>query len=1268
MKKKPVVILRFLGTSPDSSNLWRLLRSLCVQIAVCYGKDRKSVPEDFDELKDYFVHQLKLATVETPMIILLDSLDQLSSENNAYKLNWLPRKLPPNVRFIVSTYTEATGLIGTLRLIFLSSSFVTVPVFSSELSTQVLKSWLQRENRTLTSEQIELVETAFEKCTLPLYVKLIYDQVKGWRSYTPVSEYSLAYTVQQSIDRLFLLLEKKHGTILVSRALAYVTASGTGISETELEDLLSLDDVVLTSVYQIHIPPLRRIPPLLWVRIRHDISQYLVDKEVDEVRVFFWYHRQFIETAKKRYLSDATFKCEIHSLMADYYLGKWYSVKKPFKYTMEQMKRVEASSPDSEADRRVAAQPMIFSQDADGKNIRYNKRKLSKLPYHLYKSNRQKELRALCLLNYQWLQNKLNATSIQQILLDYHLFGERESVLHKAIKAALSTLKKFPESLAVEISGRYLALLQAKMDAEEMKLLEESMAASGKSLCLVPYQHCFNIPSEALMYTLEHPRVPVNPEMIAVSNDSEHLAVLSSDSEVIIWDLSTGELETSTALVTQNNENVNVMIKASGKDILICGVTNQMKDNPVFLVDINTGALERSFSLEKKYPKLGFNDDLRFEITNDIILVLAINQAADIYDKETGKILHEFDLKPTQMELLADDSSVLFHEKNSTSYEIYDLTKYELVHSVECSEIPKSISKSSDGQLGGIVYQNNPVVQIVSFDHNKQVGKTVCKLDLSKFTKEKIQDCQIIDDVCLLTTMEGFILWDVKSNKKKLELFIPDSVKPRYRVVDFQGLLTSDKKTVLAAYTGYFILWDAVTGKLIHTIKATKSQIKKMMLSPSGEYVTHASRRNNSVMTWKFSTMLSKVREFAPLSMNDSARYLTVNRAGTMAVVRSMTPDELIVIDIEQGIIRCNISEGYESMIPELTQDGKYAVLREYHSDEALKIWDTDNGQLVKTIPVSTLNLKGYFLGEHPENMGILTENEFTGEHTLSFYHVPKGDPTGIAVKLSRFNLMQAFFARNDEYCLVGVEEQATPDVKIYAKAFHVKDGSLVREYDKMHPKLIQLLTPDSDCFMGQRIHVDDSGRESWELVVVKIETGEVISSCRDPPSSVLFMGLIGRYGIDKNRVIYDVVKGERCFQFDSEGDYHELIPSIKTGPKVTSDEKYAVWLHLSHNLLKVGDIKTQSLLSVCPIHNMPMNIAVTPKKIILIGCEDGRIMMLQIVEDGHTSGFANIISRSKKKVLQVRESVLRTLKPQNSESHVSASTTRKPSKACEIL
>ena len=52
----------------------------------------------------------------------------------------------------------------------------------------------------------------------------------------------------------------------------------TGLSEGEIEDILSLNDIVLNDIYQFWVPPERRLPPLLWVRVKNDIEEYLVHR------------------------------------------------------------------------------------------------------------------------------------------------------------------------------------------------------------------------------------------------------------------------------------------------------------------------------------------------------------------------------------------------------------------------------------------------------------------------------------------------------------------------------------------------------------------------------------------------------------------------------------------------------------------------------------------------------------------------------------------------------------------------------------------------------------------------------------------------------------------------------------------------------------------------------------------------------------------------------------------------------------------------------
>ena len=76
--------------------------------------------------------------------------------------------------------------------------------------------------------------------------------------------------------------------VFVSHALSYVTASRNGLSDTELEDVLSLDDTVLNDVFQHWLPPLRRLPPLLIPRLFDELERYLVEREANGTNVVYW--------------------------------------------------------------------------------------------------------------------------------------------------------------------------------------------------------------------------------------------------------------------------------------------------------------------------------------------------------------------------------------------------------------------------------------------------------------------------------------------------------------------------------------------------------------------------------------------------------------------------------------------------------------------------------------------------------------------------------------------------------------------------------------------------------------------------------------------------------------------------------------------------------------------------------------------------------------------------------------------------------------------
>ena len=72
---------------------------------------------------------------------------------------------------------------------------------------------------------------------------------------------------------------------------------------------------------------------------------------------------------------------------------------------------------------QVSEQPLSFGTLTVNcqRQVRYNVRKLSELPYHLIESGMDAELRKHVLFNYDWLHSKLAATSLPDVLADFHM-------------------------------------------------------------------------------------------------------------------------------------------------------------------------------------------------------------------------------------------------------------------------------------------------------------------------------------------------------------------------------------------------------------------------------------------------------------------------------------------------------------------------------------------------------------------------------------------------------------------------------------------------------------------------------------------------------------------------------------------------------------------------------------------------------------------------------------------------------------------------------
>ena len=66
------------------------------------------------------------------------------------------------------------------------------------------------------------------------------------------------------------------------------------------------------------------------------------------------YHRQFVDASRERYFRNINFLSEIHSNIADYFLGIWGGRPKPFEYSELQRQRFFLDDVKGEEDRKVS--------------------------------------------------------------------------------------------------------------------------------------------------------------------------------------------------------------------------------------------------------------------------------------------------------------------------------------------------------------------------------------------------------------------------------------------------------------------------------------------------------------------------------------------------------------------------------------------------------------------------------------------------------------------------------------------------------------------------------------------------------------------------------------------------------------------------------------------------------------------------------------------------------------------------------------------------
>ena len=532
-----VLVQRYIGGVPGCESLMAMLFELISDIARHYDQSVPQTPVNAYALAKAFLTALGWASAERPLIIFLDSLDQLDEAYDAWALEWMPRELPRHVRIVASIRTGT--VVSQAAKIDFAQELIEIEAMTPSEGAAMLEVWLGDKRaawfnagiapstgRRLTPAQRATVLEVFNLSGSPLWLKLAYEEAVTWASWD--SPRRLPVTIQGLIEEFIdrkLIKQENHPKVFTERALAYLSAGRFGLSENELGRVLGSDPAVRKEFGRDqrtlrHWENDRVLPPILWSRLFFDLQAYLGISMVDGAFLMRWFHREFIEVMSKLSLGSEDDRRAIHGALADTFLA------------LERETTADLSDDD-----------LLFrSTDATGQQVSAAMRRVMEQPWQLAQAGRQKDLETL-VTDFGFCTGKCAANRAADLAEDLM----RSRVANKNIPAIESWNRLFRQKGHILRRGdtkwpAHKILLQIAMeDVDTSPLRQAAETWLSKGLCTWKWMRKLagsgDFCSSPLLSVMEGHRGRVNG-VLSLSHDT--LVSWSDDASVRIWNTETG--------------------------------------------------------------------------------------------------------------------------------------------------------------------------------------------------------------------------------------------------------------------------------------------------------------------------------------------------------------------------------------------------------------------------------------------------------------------------------------------------------------------------------------------------------------------------------------------------------------------------------------------------------------------------------------------------------------------------------------------------------
>ncbi|XP_064605735.1 NACHT and WD repeat domain-containing protein 2-like [Liolophura sinensis] len=1220
-----ITITRYVGYTPHSSSLRPLLVSLCSQLKVVLDDDPNVIPTDCAELVKLFHKLLHRVPKDYRLLMFLDDISLIRPDSSATDLTWLPSELSKNVRLVVST--KPGNSLARLRdnVVQEQENFLEIGALSTAEAYNLLLHLTAQDNRVVTENQRDTLRQAFQTCSLPLYVKIMTDFVcKEWVSSMLVSTQMLPMALADSVSYMFSHLEKTYGPVTVTRSMGYLCASKTGLSDCEMHDILSLDDAVLGEVFANRHPLLHRVPCSKWIQIKDTVSPFLASKKQDGVTVNFLCHEIFDEFVKERYLCDENTVKEIHSLLADYFLGSWANQRKPFstKYTCTR----GAWSPSIETDRLVPAQPHTFTSRSGV--TRYNRRKFDQVARHLYCSGRLEELNRLVLFNYDWIYNKTKALSLEQIITDLDLHPSKETTLvSECLRVSLSVIEKDINNLAAELSGHLLPHYRSYPNIRQ--LINTCDRKGLKHNALIPIFPYHKVTGSSLKYVLEaHTQI----DQCFLSHDGATLFTKGRESPEVF------------SCASDSGGGRTVLLTSSGY--------LHITPNGKYMVVID--------HVTEKTAKIHSGDDGRFigqlVVMNHIDVkprekyhmgpVCVSNQRICIVvsaDKSylciaelpgcTFLQIVELDNRATVCEITSDSNFVFCNSgRHMLTYNLYTL---EHTSTAALSYAPNSMALTHDGRR---CYVSSEMENKLTTMHVIRGSvDVVYKAVLEDWMEgDKIYELKVSPDdtMVVLRGSHNLVVHSRQDEQVTAHFHRPSESLDEFRLpmssyerlVFTQTAFSGDSRYLFGTLFRNIYMWEISSGNLITAVQTPPGVVSVLLASPNYGLLYTLLHGHSSVQCWDVQEVTNKVDPVDQLC--DRVTDIRVTSDQSRAFATCSTGEEIAVVEMATGTILDLLTHDSKVEDFAISPDGNHVLVstKPKWSNCAVKVWNVRNRQIIAEFG----NTSGYCVSYHKENALLLLyqqENTFKAPfHITRFTFYDENFLSGVFDFQVPFLLSKPFVTANDRHLVMFTARDYIGSKGMY-------DTPEVTVVDLETEKVINIFTPENFYDVTSMVAIlDVRGSPRYPTMLAVIYLSEGLKDT--PENGQLFCP---QYGL----LILDVIQGsikamcepfisaalpinndlllanDFSFAIDGSSNIFDCVSMSYSGSmpfKLRSPRSLAlngkVVVFADGSILRVFRLENMEALVTCETHAEITTLKICDDdRTLVLGCNDGTLL-----------------------------------------------------------